>query len=370
MKQDANPTRTGWVGPNDGLLVLDRDGDHAITYADEISFVKDVPGAKTDLEGLAAYDTNRNGYFDKGDARFGDFLVWRDANQDGVSQSDELKSLADYQIEAINLTSTPTGASTMGASDNVITGTTQFIRADGTTGLAGDVVLASDAPVPVTSDLTFTPAAGTAEQSAPPAPPELPFESVDRRADSGSVTEDAQAENSPEFSIVEDPELQLLSAGDLAGNNTGAQQHAGSTGGETDSQPPLTNDVAENNERAQQDADQNLHMAQRKAASEDEEAQRADEESRKTTDRQRAELEKFAASADSDQLEDDSHTLPASSALHASLDLVSKRRLQMIDAMASFSAQGAAQLELQPHRTIDPKTLELLTSMPTMRQVA
>lgn len=60
----------------------------------------------------------------------------------------------------------------------------------------------------------------------------------------------------------------------------------------------------------------------------------------------------------------------ASGALHASLDLIARRRLQMIEAMASFSAESAASLELQPHRRIDPRTYELLTAVSLTRNVA
>jgi len=110
--------RTGWVGADDALLALDRNGDGKIGSAAEISFVSDLPGAMTDLEGLAAFDTDEDGYFDEGDARYAEFRVWRDANQDGVSQSGELNSLEDLGIVAINLTRTTTGEVTLGAQDN------------------------------------------------------------------------------------------------------------------------------------------------------------------------------------------------------------------------------------------------------------
>jgi hypothetical protein len=42
----------------------------------------------------------------------------------------------------------------------------------------------------------------------------------------------------------------------------------------------------------------------------------------------------------------------------------------MIDAMASFSAEGAASLELQPQRRVDARTLELLTAVSGVRSAA
>lgn len=70
----------GWVSPDDGILALDRNGDGKISGINEISFLGDVDGARSDLEGLAAFDTNG----------------------DGVSQKDELDSLADLGIKALS----------------------------------------------------------------------------------------------------------------------------------------------------------------------------------------------------------------------------------------------------------------------------
>src|SRR5262249_14323632 len=95
---DGSLDRSGWFSRGDGVLALDRNSDGAITTGSEISFVSDLPGAQSDLEGLSAYDTNGDRWLDQTDQRFGDFLVWRDANQDGVSQDDELFSLTDIGI--------------------------------------------------------------------------------------------------------------------------------------------------------------------------------------------------------------------------------------------------------------------------------
>jgi hypothetical protein len=60
----------------------------------------------------------------------------------------------------------------------------------------------------------------------------------------------------------------------------------------------------------------------------------------------------------------------STTALHASLDLVARRRLQMIDAMASFAPDAPAHLQLRPQRHIDAKTAELLTAVSLTRSVA
>jgi hypothetical protein len=60
----------------------------------------------TDLEGLAdAFDSNRDGVFDAHDAQFAEFKVWQDANQNGVSDEGEVRSLADWGLTSIQLVS-------------------------------------------------------------------------------------------------------------------------------------------------------------------------------------------------------------------------------------------------------------------------
>ncbi|MFC7535911.1 Ig-like domain-containing protein [Sphingomonas sp. GCM10030256] len=142
MDSDGLRDQTGWVGADDGLLVLDRNGDGQIASVDEISFVTDLNGAVSDLEGLAAFDTNANGTFDAGDMEFKSFQVWQDKNQDGVSAPDELKSLTETGIRSIDLELQETGATVEGATDNVLYATSEFIRANGSTGDVGDVFFA------------------------------------------------------------------------------------------------------------------------------------------------------------------------------------------------------------------------------------
>jgi Ca2+-binding RTX toxin-like protein len=142
MDDDGKLDRTGWVRADDGLLVLDRNGNGLIDQSREFRFAVDLEGAQSDLEGLRAFDTNGNGQFDEGDGEFARFQVWRDANQDGVSQAGELKSLAHWGIVSINLELAETGQVVEGATDNVIFATSEFVRRNGTTGDVGDVFLA------------------------------------------------------------------------------------------------------------------------------------------------------------------------------------------------------------------------------------
>src|SRR5207244_5537642 len=95
---------TGWVGAGDGLLVVDFNHNGQVDDINEISFARfGAPGA-TDLEGLAAaFDSNHDGVIDARDARFGELLVWQDANQQGQTDARVHKSLTAWGITAIGL---------------------------------------------------------------------------------------------------------------------------------------------------------------------------------------------------------------------------------------------------------------------------
>lgn len=135
--------RTGWVGQDDGILVLDRNGDGRIDRQSEISFVEDVKGAKTDLEGLAAYDSDGDGRLTSSDERFDEFRVWRDLDQDGVSSDGELMSLKEAGIAGISLKGRSTGAKVGDGAESTIFATTEVEWTDKErVGQAYDVALA------------------------------------------------------------------------------------------------------------------------------------------------------------------------------------------------------------------------------------
>lgn len=109
---DGRRQLLAWVGPDDDLLVYDRDGDRRISHRDEIAFVDYLENAKTDLEGLAWFDQiaqggNEDGVLDARDAKWPGFGVWRDANQDGVSDPGELSMTGegDGGLSSVNLKS-------------------------------------------------------------------------------------------------------------------------------------------------------------------------------------------------------------------------------------------------------------------------
>ena len=105
---DGRRQLLAWVGPDDALLVYDRDGDRLITSRDEIAFRDYLAGARTDLEGLAWFDQyaqggNEDGVLDERDAMWGDFGVWRDADQDGETDAGELRMSGEGGLSSVNL---------------------------------------------------------------------------------------------------------------------------------------------------------------------------------------------------------------------------------------------------------------------------
>ena len=103
---------TRWVGGQDGVLVWDKYHDGLVHDNSQYAFAQydNMSAAQgktaTDLSGLAAaFDTNHDGVFDVQDAQFADFNVWQDANQDGVSDAGEVKTLAELGLSSFQLSS-------------------------------------------------------------------------------------------------------------------------------------------------------------------------------------------------------------------------------------------------------------------------
>jgi hypothetical protein len=153
---DGTPDATGWVGPGDGWLAIDLapDGgtgpDGVIDQARELAFTlwktPDELAAEqreiTDLEALRqVFDTNGNNQLDPGDARWSEFRIWQDANQNGVTESGELRTLTEADIRLIELMPSLDGIQQF-SDGSMITGTSSFVKGDGTRSLVGDVTIA------------------------------------------------------------------------------------------------------------------------------------------------------------------------------------------------------------------------------------
>ena len=136
---DTFRQHVGWVAAGDGLLAYDKLGDGVIADSDEISFISYIPGAASDLEGLAHFDTNGDGVLSPADAEWTSFGVWQDLDQDGVTDPGEFRSLDAAGIVSIELASDGVVEERDG---NFILGTGSYARADTSTAAFADAVLA------------------------------------------------------------------------------------------------------------------------------------------------------------------------------------------------------------------------------------
>jgi trimeric autotransporter adhesin len=131
--------QTGWVNPHDGLLVMDRNGNGIIDNGSELfgghTLLKDGTRAADGFQALAELDTNHDGKIDANDPAFSQLRVWKDLNGYGYSQPDQLFTLDELGIKAINLNSTMTNVTD--AQGNTQTRLGSFEWADGTTGEIG-----------------------------------------------------------------------------------------------------------------------------------------------------------------------------------------------------------------------------------------
>ncbi len=102
IDQDGFGEAVGWVQSDDGFLAIDANNDGIITDHSEL-FGSVAEDGFTDLRLL---DSNSDNVINASDTAFADLLVWRDLNQNGFSESNELFSLTALNIVSINLNAT------------------------------------------------------------------------------------------------------------------------------------------------------------------------------------------------------------------------------------------------------------------------
>jgi len=138
---DGTKNGTGWVKADDAMLVLDRNGNGSIDSGRELfgdNTIKSNGQTATDgFDALADLDSNHNGVVNNQDAQFANLRLWRDLNQDGLSQAGELFTLNALGIAGINVASK--AHNTTLANGNQLADTGSFIKTDGTIGTLGEV---------------------------------------------------------------------------------------------------------------------------------------------------------------------------------------------------------------------------------------
>lgn len=141
---DGLKTGTGWVGKDDGLLVLDRNGNGTIDNGGELFGDQTlVTGVKTTdgFSALRAEDTNTDGIFDANDANFTNVRIWQDKNQNGISEAGELHTLSDLSITSINLAAEE---HTVINNGNTQTDIGNYTKTDGSMGTVGNLVFTQE----------------------------------------------------------------------------------------------------------------------------------------------------------------------------------------------------------------------------------
>ncbi len=138
---DGSRERSGWAGPDDGLLVWDGNGNGRIDNGSEL-FGNQTPlrsggVAANGFAALASWDDNVDGRIDANDLLWYGLRVWRDRNGDGMSTPEEVAFLDDLGITAIN--TAYINSSTIDAHGNAHKQIGSFTRADGSAGAAEDV---------------------------------------------------------------------------------------------------------------------------------------------------------------------------------------------------------------------------------------
>lgn len=114
---DADGIKTGtqWIKADDGILVYDLNANGVIDSGRELFGDQTLlPNGETAANGFAAIaplDSNADGLITSADVAYAQLRIWRDLNQDGVSQESELQSLDSLDINAINLNANSQGTS-------------------------------------------------------------------------------------------------------------------------------------------------------------------------------------------------------------------------------------------------------------------
>ncbi|WP_245148679.1 hypothetical protein [Avibacterium paragallinarum] len=114
IDNDGALEETGWVSAEDGLLVRDLNNNGKIDNISEV-FSEYYGGRagrdgesgekhfRNGFEALRSLDSNHDGLFNERDSGFAQVRVWKDKNQNGITDSEELFDLKSLGITEINL---------------------------------------------------------------------------------------------------------------------------------------------------------------------------------------------------------------------------------------------------------------------------
>lgn len=101
IDNDGFREASAWVKSDDGLLALDGNNNGRIDGHAEL--FGNTATAADGFAALKALDSNNDNKITSADTQYSKLRVWRDLNQDGVSQANELFTLAGLKITSISL---------------------------------------------------------------------------------------------------------------------------------------------------------------------------------------------------------------------------------------------------------------------------
>ena len=111
---DTIRTGTGWIGADDGILVRDLNANGTIDSGRELfgidTLKADGKNAVNGFDALADLDSNADGQLNAADLAWSSLQVWRDLDQDGVSDAGELLGLDALRISRIGVVGSTTNA--------------------------------------------------------------------------------------------------------------------------------------------------------------------------------------------------------------------------------------------------------------------
>ena len=143
---DGIRTATGWISADDGLLVRDLNGNGLIDNGSELfgnnTRLANGQNAAHGYAALAELDSNTDGKIDAADIAFSSLRVWKDTNQDGVSQSNELFTLDEVGVQSLNTEYTDVNQAL--GNGNTLAQKGSYTKTDGTIGEMGDFIFANN----------------------------------------------------------------------------------------------------------------------------------------------------------------------------------------------------------------------------------
>jgi hypothetical protein len=107
---DANgfAERTSWVGPDDGFLVMERNGNDIIDNGSELfgdhTILSNGKKAANGFQALAELDDNKDGKIDASDAAYAQLRIWRDMDGDGCrwwANGYRQKTISNNKVERV-----------------------------------------------------------------------------------------------------------------------------------------------------------------------------------------------------------------------------------------------------------------------------